>query len=141
MRVGRFLGGSGLGDVNLIVPGLVVLSGIGVSIAGRPYIGIGIAVGALLAVLNTVLLIKRVDMAAASGLAPVAMVSMQLGLLVTFTVIGGVAVVMVLINLSMTIAMAISLFGTQTAELLLYYRARRSRLGAMPAPLTSEHNT
>jgi hypothetical protein len=104
-----------------------MLAGAVVAMVGRGYLGLGIGVGALLAYFNSWLLASRIELATATGEAAAAMISMQLGLLVTFTVVGGLTVLMVFISLPMTVAMAISFFLTQTAELALYYRARRSR--------------
>lgn len=138
MRMPTALARHGLEDLNVLLPGFVIAAGLGTIVAGKPPIGVGIAVGAMLALLNSVLLVKRIDLAIASGMAVTAMIAMQLGLFVTFTLVGAITVVMVLISLPMTIAMAISFFGVQTAELILYYRARRSRLDAGPTGLT-EH--
>lgn len=127
MRSSRTVGGVAFGDVNVVVPALVMVAGAAVALNGKGYIGAGIAVGALLAYFNSWLLASRIEVATSTGVAAAAMISMQLGLLVTFTVVGGLTILMVFISLSMTVAMAITFFLTQTAELGLYYRARRLR--------------
>lgn len=127
MRSPRSVGGVPFGDVNFVVPALVILAGVIVAVAGKGYIGVGIGVGAILAYFNSWLLASRIELATATGDSAAAMISMQLGLLVTFTVVGGLTILMVFISLPMTVAMAISFFLTQTAELAMYYRARRLR--------------
>jgi hypothetical protein len=129
VRSSRTVGGVAFGDVNIVLPALVIVAGAAVAIAGKGYLGVGIGVGALLAYFNSWLLASRIEVATSTGVAAAAMISMQLGLLVTFTVVGGLTILMVFISLPMTVAMAISFFLTQTAELGLYYRARRSRRG------------
>ncbi len=114
-----------MGDVNLLLPALVIIGAVGVAVSDHPYIAVGIAVGAVLAYVNSGLLAKRIMLAATTGNAGAAMISMQVGLLVTFTVVGAITVGMVLISRPMTVAMAICFFVVQTAELVLYYRARR----------------
>jgi hypothetical protein len=111
----------------MVVPAVVIAAGAGVALTGKGYVGVGIAVGALLAYFNSWLLASRIELATSTGVAAAAMISMQLGLLVTFTVVGGLTVLMVFISLQMTIAMAITCFLTQTAEVGVYYRARRVR--------------
>ncbi len=114
-----------MGDVNLLLPALVIIGAIGVAVSDHPYIAVGIAVGAVLAYVNSGLLAKRIMLAATTGNAGAAMISMQVGLLVTFTVVGAITVGMVLNSRPMTVAMAICFFVVQTAELVLYYRARK----------------
>jgi len=133
MTVRRVLGPLGLDGVSFGLPALAVVAAVVLSLAGQPLIGAGIAVGAVLALLNSSLLIKRIDLAVRSGNPAAALISMQLGLLVTFTIVGAVTVLMLLSSVRMTVAMAISFFIAQTAELLLFYWARQSRAIRSPS--------
>ncbi|HZT96223.1 MAG TPA: hypothetical protein VFB34_05235 [Chloroflexota bacterium] len=122
-----------LRDVNPLLPVAVIGGAVAVTAFGLPFIGAGIAAGSVLAYVNSALLARRIQLATATGDTAAAMISMQLGLLVTFTVVAGITVLMVLISRPMTVAMAITFFVVQTAELALYYRARRGRDVSRPA--------
>lgn len=141
MKVRQNLTARHFWDVNPVLPAVIAATGIVLVGAGRPFVGVGLIAGALLAFLNSWLLVKRIDLAAATGNAPAAMVSMQLGLLVTFTVVGGMTVGMIFVSRTMTIIMAITFFVTQTLELLLYYWARRSRMGSLNSENLQENRT
>ena len=117
----------GLSDVSLLVPAGALGVALIVGLAGRPYIGAGITVGAILAFLNSGLLVKRINVAASAPNPGTALIAMQLGLLVTFTVVAIITVLMIQISVEMTVAMALAFLAAQTLELVLVYRARKSR--------------
>jgi hypothetical protein len=117
----------GLGDVNLLLPAAAVVAGVALGLTGRPYIGAGVGAGAILAFFNSGLLLKRIELAASAPNPAAALMAMQLGLLVTFTLVGIITVIMIRISVEMTVAMAITFLVAQTGQLLLIYRVRRSR--------------
>lgn len=117
----------GLGDVSIMLPLAAIVVSFAVGITGHGYVGIGITIGALLAFLNSGLLVKRIDVAAMAPNPGAALIAMQLGLLITFTVVGGLTLVMIHISVQMTVAMAISFLVSQTGELIFVYRARKAR--------------
>jgi len=119
---------SGIGDVNLVLPAVLVVVGVIVATLGR-IIGIGIAVGAILALLNSIVLVKRVELAVDSANAAVATISMQIGLLLTFGGIGAVTLIMLIVSVPMAVAMGITFFAAQTGEVYLFYRARNAGSG------------
>jgi hypothetical protein len=117
-----------LSRVHPLVPAVVVLVGIIVVFAGHSMIGAGIAVGAVLAYVNGLLLSGRVDIAAASGDMARALLIMQSGLMVTFVVVGVATVILVKISVPLAVSAAISFGVTQMAILATFYwtRARRT---------------
>lgn|GEM_PF-1943910 len=129
MTLRRVLASYARGDVNAVLPALIVMGSAVVALVGRPLLGAGIAAGALGAYLNSGLLVKRIQLAASTGDPAGAMIAMQVGMLVTFLLAGGITVAMLFVSVTMTVAMAIAFFVTQTLELALYYRSRRGRVG------------
>jgi hypothetical protein len=119
-----------IGRVNPLVPAVVVLAGAATYIVGYRWIGAGISVGALLAFLNGVLLSERVEVAADMGDLGRALLVMQLGLLVTATVIGLATIVLIHFSLSMAVASALGFIVTQMAIIGTFYftRARSTRM-------------
>jgi hypothetical protein len=119
-----------IGRVNPLVPAVVVLAGAATYIVGYRWIGAGISVGALLAFLNGVLLSERVEVAADMGDLGRALLVMQLGLLVTATVIGLATIVLIHFSLSMAVASAFGFIVTQMAIIGTFYftRARSTRM-------------
>lgn len=113
-----------VGRVNPLVPGIVVLIGAVTYLAGYRWIGGGIAVGALLGFFNGVLLSERVEVAAGMGDLGRALLVMQLGLLVTATVIGLVTIALIHFSLAMAIASAVGFVVTQMAIVGTFYLTR-----------------
>ena len=113
-----------VGRVNLLVPALAVLVGACVYVVGYRSIGAGIAVGAILAFLNGVLLSERVEVAADMGDLGRALLVMQLGLLVTATVIALVTIALIHFSLAMAVASAIGFVVTQMAIIGEFYFSR-----------------
>ena len=103
-----------------------MLVGLAIAVSGRLF-GLGIAVGAVMAVLNSTFLIKRVQFAVDSPSAAVATVSMQVGLLLTFGVIGLVTLLLLVLSVQMAVAMGITFFAVQTGEIVLYYLGHSGR--------------
>jgi hypothetical protein len=110
-----------LGRVNPLVPAAVVLAGILAFSVGQRWVGAGIAVGALLAFMNGLMLSGRVELAADTGDIGRALLVMQVGLLLTATVIGVVTVITVRFSLTMAVALAVAFVLTQLAILATFY--------------------
>jgi hypothetical protein len=110
--------------VHPLAPAAVALAGILWLATGHTAVGAGIAVGAVLAYVNAILLSRRVDLAAMTGNVGGAMMVMQVGLLVTLTIVGVATVVLVRLSLSMAVAAAAGFAATQMAILLLFYVLR-----------------
>lgn len=125
--------GAARGRVNPLVPLAVSLTGLSIWLSGRPSIGIGIAVGAILAWVNALLLSRRVDLAALSGDLARAMMVMQLSLLIALTVVGLATVVLIHFSLSMAIASAAGFSVCHLAILTAFFFAH----GRSAAPLES----
>ena len=84
-------------------------------------LGGGIAIGAALALLNGLILSKRVEFAARTGSVAQALMVMQIGLLVTFTIVGIATVILIHFSLALTIACAIGFVVSQLAVLAAFY--------------------
>jgi len=109
------------GRVNPLVPAAGVLTGLaGVALGHRP-IGIGIAIGALLAFVNGLLLSRRVDLAADMSDMGHALLVMQVGLLVACTIIGIVTVVLVHFSVATAVACGAGFAVTHLATLGIFY--------------------
>ena len=104
------------------MPGVVVVVGIALLVANYRWIGAGVIVGACLAYLNGILLSRRVDLAAATGDMAGAMAVMQIGLVVTLTIVGVSTVILIRLSLAMAIASAAGFAAAQLAILAAYYR-------------------
>lgn len=113
-----------VGRVHPLVPALAVLAGLIVYAGGQRWIGAGIAIGAVLAAFNSVMLSRRVELAASMGDVGRALLVMQLGLLLTASVIGVVTVVIVRFSIAMAVATAAGFAFTQLAILGAYYLTR-----------------
>ncbi|HZS94644.1 MAG TPA: hypothetical protein VFA78_07595 [Chloroflexota bacterium] len=111
----------GRGRVNPLAPGAVVLAGLIVSAVGPPMLGLGIVVGALLALVNGLMLSRRVDFAAGVGDTGTALLVMQLGLLGTFAVAGVAAALLILVSIQAGIGAAIGFGVAQMAVLAVFY--------------------
>jgi hypothetical protein len=102
-------------------PGLVLLAGLGVALAGSVVLGAGLMVGALLAYGNSWLLSRRVDIAADTGNIAGALMVMQAGLLVTLTVVGIVTFILIRIAPSAVVGGAIGFAAAQTLSLIYFF--------------------
>jgi hypothetical protein len=118
------------GRVNPVVPAVVVLFGAAAFAGGFHDIGVGVAIGAVLACINGMFLSQRVELAANSDNIGIALMVMQLGLLVTATIVGITTIVLIHFSLSMAIASAAGFLVTQLAILATFFftRARSTRL-------------
>ncbi len=112
---------SRFGRVNPVIPGVVALLGLGVLLAGFRPLGLGVAIGAALAFLNGMILSKRVEFAAGTGSVAQALMVMQVGLLVTFTIVGIATVILVHYSLPLTIGCAAGFVTAQLAILAAFY--------------------
>jgi hypothetical protein len=97
------------------------LIGLASTTVTSPAIGIGIAVGALLAFVNALLLSHRVESATSSGDVARAMAVMQLGLAVTFTIVGVATIVLVRISVPLAVSAAVGFAVSQLAILGAFY--------------------
>ena len=113
-----------LGRVNPYVPAAVVAAGLLCFAAGAREIGLGVGAGACLAFINGLLLSRRVEIAADTGDIGRALLVMQLGLLLTFTVIGVVTIVLVRFSVAMAVASAAGFAVAQLGMLAAFYWAR-----------------
>lgn len=114
-------GSVALGRANPFAPVAVFLCGLGVALVASHAVGFGIAIGALLALGNGVLLSRRIDTAAGMNDVGHALLVMQLGLVITCTVIGAATIVMIHFSLSMTIAAAVGFAVAQIGSLAAFY--------------------
>jgi hypothetical protein len=113
-----------IGRVNPLVPAAVALAGLVWFLAGNRWIGAGIAVGAVLALVNGVLLSRRVDIAADLAGLGQAMLVMQIGLLVTCAVMGAAIVILARLSLAMAVAAVVGFAVTQMAILATFFWTR-----------------
>lgn len=132
LRVRQLRAAWGIADVSLLLPAVVVVVGVAVTLSGRS-LGIGIAIGSVLALVNSAVLVKRVEFAVDSANAAIATVSMQVGLVLTFAAIGGITLILLIVAVPVAIAMGITFFIAQTGEILLYFRARNGRPISTPS--------
>jgi hypothetical protein len=119
-----------LSRVNPAVPATVALIGVGLAVGGYRWVGFGVAIGAALAFINALLLSQRVEMAADIGNIGVALLVMQLGLLLTATIVGLATIVLIHFSLAMAVASAAGFLVTQLAILATFFftRARSTRM-------------
>ena len=110
--------------VNPFVPAAVIAGG-GLCFAfGLRAIGVGVGVGACLAFINGLLLSRRVEIAADTGDFARAVMVMQLGLLLSFSVIAVATIVLVHFSLAMAVASAAGFAVAQLGILAAYYWTR-----------------
>jgi hypothetical protein len=107
--------------VNPIVPLAVVAAGAVLFAFGMRWIGAGVAVGAVLAFVNTLFLSGRVDAAVATGDMGAALLVMQLGLAVTFGIVAVATVIIVHFSVAMAVASAAGFIAAQLALLAAFY--------------------
>jgi hypothetical protein len=116
--------------VNPLVPMAAVLAGALAAAAGRLDIGIGIASGGLLAYVNGLLLSRRVDLAADTGNAAAALLVMQLGLLISLTLMAIATIVLARYSVSTAVAEAAGFGGAHLAILAVFYWTHARRMAA-----------
>jgi hypothetical protein len=116
-------------DPLVLLPLLGVVAAIIVAAVGHPPVGLGIGLGSLIAFGNSTLLLRRIHLALELANPGPAMIAMQAGLLVTFTVVGGLTVLTLLIDPKIAIAMAITFFFVQTGEIGMYFFGRAAVRG------------
>ncbi|GAC1467197.1 MAG: hypothetical protein PVSMB7_13490 [Chloroflexota bacterium] len=114
---GRFV----LGRANPLVPAAVALCGVLVATVGPRAPGLGLAVGALLAFVNSALLSRRIDMAAEMDDVGRALLLMQVGLLVTCTIIALATIVLIHFSVGTAIAAAAGFAVAQLGSLATFY--------------------
>lgn len=128
------------GRVNPLIPGVIALAGLGTLLAGYRPIGLGIAIGAVLAFLNGLILSKRVEFAAGTGSVAQALMVMQIGLLVTFTIVGIATVILIHYSLPLTIGCAIGFVSAQLAILAAFYWSHARTMPALDGTPSAERN-
>jgi prepilin signal peptidase PulO-like enzyme (type II secretory pathway) len=117
----------GRGRVNPLVPAAVIVAGL----LAIPLIswqaGIGIAFGAVLAYSNALILSRRVDLAAITGNVAGALLVMQLGLLVSLSVIGVATILLARLAVATAVGEAAGFGVTHLCILAAFYwtQARR----------------
>jgi hypothetical protein len=131
---------SRFGRVNPLIPGFVALVGLGVVAVGYRPMGSGIAIGAALALLNGLILSKRVEFAATTGSVAQALMVMQLGLLVTFTIVGVATVILIHFSLPLTVGCAAGFVVAQLGILGAFYWIHARNIPALEPAATVERN-
>lgn len=109
------------GRVNPYVPGVIALIGLILFLVNSRWIGAGVAVGAALAYINALLLSRRVDFAADLVDVGRALLVMQLGLLLTCTIVAITTIILVHFSLAMAVSCAAGFGVTQLALLFAFY--------------------
>lgn len=109
------------GRVNPLVPAVVALMGLVTYITGYHWIGAGTIVGAGLGYLNGLVLSRRVEIAADMADVGRALMVMQIGLLLSASVIGVVTVVLVRFSVAMAVASAAGFVATHFGILAVFY--------------------
>jgi len=130
MLHGRW-GSTTLGRVNPLAPILVAAVGLAFFVANSRPIGVGIVIGSVLAVFNAVLLSKRVDLAADTGDVGQALLIMQMGLVITCTIIGIATIILLHFSLQMAVAAAGGFAVAQVAMLMVFYLTQGRAQAAM----------
>jgi putative flippase GtrA len=131
---------SRFGRVNPIVPAMTILVGAALYVSGRSAVGGGVAIGAVLALVNGFILSKRVEFAATTGDVAQALMVMQIGLLVTFTVIGAATIVLIHFSLALTIACACGFVASQLGILATFYWTHARTMPPVELKATPERN-
>jgi hypothetical protein len=128
------------GRVNPLIPAAIAVVGLVVLLAGYRPMGGGVAIGAGLALLNAWILSKRVEFAAATGSVTQALMVMQIGLLVTFTIVGIATVILIHFSLPLTIGCAIGFVVAQLAVLAAFYWTHARSMPALDVTPSAERN-
>jgi hypothetical protein len=135
------LSASRFGRVNPLVPGFVALVGLATYGAGYRAMGGGIAIGATLALVNGMILSKRVEIAATTESVTQALMVMQIGLLVTFTIIGIATVILIHFSLPLTLGCAAGFVVAQLAILSAFYWTHARSMPSIDATPSIERNS
>jgi hypothetical protein len=117
------------GRANPLVPAAVGVCGVIAALSGNALIGLGILIGAVLALANGLLLSRRVEFAADMRDVGTALLVMQLGLLLTCTLVGLTTIVLIRFSLGMAIASAAG-FAASYLGMLGTYAFVQFRSGA-----------
>lgn len=125
-----------LGRVNPIVPVAVAAVGLIVALAGPRAVGLGVMIGAALALVNSVLLSRRIDVAADMANVGHALLVMQVGLLINATVIGVVTIVLLHFSLGLAVAAAAGFAVAQLGTLAAFYWTRGREQRALEGEVT-----
>lgn len=110
--------------VNPAVPATIAVGGVVLFLVGYRLVGAGLVIGAGLAFVNAIFLYQRVELAAEAGDVGRALVAMQLGLLLTFTLVGVVTFALIKIALGLAIAAVVGFSITHLALLCTVYLTR-----------------
>lgn len=107
--------------VNPYAPLPVLIAGVLLVLVGYRDVGIGVAVGSVLAVVNSFVLSGRVDVATQSGDIARALLVMQAGLFVTFIIVGVATVILVHFSVPLAVGAAAGFGIAQTLILAAFY--------------------
>jgi hypothetical protein len=118
------------GRVNPYVPAAAVLAGVGVAGGWSGPAGVGIAAGAMLAYVNGLLLSRRVDLAAQTGDMAGALLVMQLGLMVSLTIVAVVTIALARFSVAAAVGEVAGFGATHVLILGAYYWTHARRLSA-----------
>lgn len=99
----------------------VLFAGLAVIAAGYKDVGIGLAVGSILAVVNSLLLSGRVEVAAEAGDVARALLVIQGGLFITFAIVGAATVVLVHFSVPLAVGSAVGFGIAQTLIMAAFY--------------------
>lgn len=123
--------GLGHGRVNPAAPLVCVVGGVIVFALGYHPVGAGLVAGACLAFINGLLLSGRVDFAADQGDVGRALLVMQLGFIVTCTVIGIATIIIVHYSVAMAVGTAIGFAASQLGMVGTFYVFQARTSGKM----------
>lgn len=119
------------GRVNPAAPILCAVAGAVLVLLGYHPVGAGLIAGAALAFINGLLLSGRVEFAADQGDVGRALLVMQLGFVVTCTVIGIATIIIVHYSVPMAVGTAIGFAASQLGMVATFYLSRARTLGKM----------
>jgi hypothetical protein len=131
---------SRFGRVNPLIPGFVALVGLAAYAVGYRPVGGGIAIGAVLALINGMILSKRVEFAATTESVAQALMVMQIGLLVTFTIVGVATVILIHFSLPLTLGCAAGFVVAQLAILATFYWTHARTMPVLDTTPSIERN-
>lgn len=107
--------------VNPYAPLPVLIMGLALAAAGYRDVGIGLAVGSVLALVNSLILSARIETATESGDLARALLVMQAGLFVTFIIVGVATVILVHFSVPLAVGAAVGFGVAQTLILAAFY--------------------
>ncbi|HEX6508824.1 MAG TPA: hypothetical protein VF221_14445 [Chloroflexota bacterium] len=128
------------GRVNPLAPAAVAVTGLILIAAGNRWVGGGVAIGAVLALANALVLTARVDLAASVRDVGSALLIMQIGLLVTFGIIAVTTLILIHISLALTVACAAGFLVAHLLILAEFYWSHARRAPTVSAVSSSERN-